>query len=70
MRIETQRDCPYCGVNVVIHTFGRTPAKCLSRTLPAWRQCRCGNHEISTSTLASLAPDWRGHLELDPEEAE
>jgi hypothetical protein len=67
MRIESGIDCVDCGAEVIIYTAKDTPAKCLNRTLPAWKRCRCGWLEICMSTLESYVPNWRKHLKSDEE---
>lgn len=68
MRIESFVPCTTCKTDVIIYTAKDTPAKCLSRTLPAWKRCRCGWQEISTATLESFVPGWKEHLNPDEEE--
>lgn len=68
MRFDNVDLCIYCTSNVDVYLAGKTLAKINDRTLPAWKKCRCGWNEISTSELTDLVPAWRDLFNEDEED--
>ena len=62
--------CSECGSEVILYPAGHTMSRINERTLPGWKSCRCGIHEIPRTTLDACVPDWENAFKPEKDDVQ